>query len=66
MLNFLGPDHTQDTDKIDGGFTDSDIFTGTFYLHSSDNFESYLAELGVGYFLRKLAMLATPIVTVQR
>jgi len=66
MLLFLGPEHTGDTNKIDDEFTDSDIFTGTFYLDSSDNFDTYLTELGVGYFLRQLALLALPIVTVER
>ena len=40
--------------------------TGTFYLHSSEGFDSYLAELGVGYILRQLAALAFPIITVSR
>ena len=66
MLLFLGPEHTGDTNKIDEEFTDSDIFTGAFYLESSDNFDTYLTELGVGYFLRQLALLALPIVTVER
>ena len=42
------------------------LFTGTFYLESSDNFEAYLTELGVGYILRQLALLALPIVTIDR
>merc|ERR1712154_145229 len=44
----------------------SDLMTGTFELHSSDNFENYLAEMGVNYFLRQLAMLAQPVVTISR
>ena len=46
--------------------TTEQFFTGTFYLDSSDNFDTYLTELGVGYFLRQLALLAFPIVTIQR
>lgn len=42
------------------------LYNGTFYYDSSDNFENYLTELGVGYFLRKLALLAFPIITVTR
>ena len=41
-------------------------FEGSFFYDHSDNFENYLTELGVGYFLRKLALLAFPIVTVTR
>jgi len=66
MLLFLGPEHANDTNEIDDRLSESDVFTGTFYLDSSDNFDSYLTELGVGYFLRQLALLALPIVTVQR
>merc|ERR1719347_933800 len=39
---------------------------GTFELKSSNNFENYLAEMGVNYFLRQLAMLAQPVVTFSR
>ena len=73
MLLFLGPGdlHTEDTanytKKIEIKPAEPDLFfNGTFYLDSSDNFEPYLTELGVGYFLRQLAMLAFPIVTVKR
>ena len=41
-------------------------YEGSFFYDHSDNFENYLTELGVGYFLRKLALLAFPIVTVTR
>ena len=41
-------------------------YEGSFFYDHSDNFENYLTELGVGYFLRKLALLAFPIVTVSR
>ena len=43
-----------------------DLIPGTYKLSSSNNFNAYLKELGVGYFLRKLAMLASPVVTVDR
>ena len=73
MLLFLGPGdlRTEDTAnytkviEIKPAAPDL-FFNGTFYLDSSDNFEPYLTELGVGYFLRQLAMLAFPIVTVKR
>ena len=38
---------------------------GMYSYSSSDNFESYLKELGVSYFLRKLALLATPVVSLR-
>merc|ERR1711892_124956 len=43
-----------------------DLIPGIYKLDSSNNFNAYLKELGVGYFLRKLAMLASPVVTVER
>ena len=43
-----------------------DLLPGTYTLDSSQNFETYLKELGVGYFVRKLALLASPTVTVKR
>ena len=39
--------------------------TGTYTYSSSDNFESYLKGLGVSYFLRKLALLASPVVSIR-
>ena len=71
MLFFLGQEdvyhenHTQELVVSEGSETEL-FFDGTFYLDSSENFEPYLTELGVGYFLRQLAMLALPMVTVKR
>ena len=62
ILFMLSLDTTQslkDTDEFD-------LLTGTYKLDSSQNFESYLKELGIGYFLRKLALLASPTVTTKR
>ena len=39
------------------------LIPGTYDLDSSSNFENYLKEMGVSYFLRQLAMLAQPQVT---
>ena len=36
------------------------------YLGSSENFDAYLAELGVNFILRNLASLAKPTVTIDR
>ena len=38
---------------------------GTYVYISSDNFESYLKGLDVSYFLRKLALLARPVVSIH-
>ena len=38
---------------------------GTYVYVSSDNFESYLKGLDVSYFLRKLALLARPVVSIH-
>ena len=70
LLLFLGADHINSS--INSNLTivpdaaDEFLFNGTFYYESSDNFDEYLSELGVGYFLRKLAALAFPIITVSR
>ena len=71
MLLFLGPgdlnteNATNYTEEVQiRPAAPEQFFNGTFYLESSDNFEGYLTELGVGYFLRQLAMLAFPIVSV--
>ena len=37
---------------------------GTYKLESNYNFDLYLQEMGVNYFLRQLAMLAQPTVTI--
>ena len=71
LMMFLGPENvnmdlnipmndTQDLSELDS------LYNGTYYYVSSDNFENYLTELGVGYFLRKLALLAFPIISVTR
>ena len=71
MLLFLGPEdayYANYTQELEVSEPSETIFfiDGSFYLDSSENFEPYLTELGVGYFLRQLAMLAFPIVTVKR
>ena len=69
-LLFLGPGDLTKGEGLVKTNTTSEIATplyiGTFYLESSDNFEAYLTELGVGYILRQLAMLALPIITIDR
>lgn len=38
--------------------------TGIYDYHDADNFVNYLKSLGVGWFLRHLATLARPTVTI--
>ena len=73
LMMFLGPENVEmnfntqinnDTQDLSG--LEDPLYNGTYYYVSSDNFENYLTELGVGYFLRKLALLAFPIITVTR
>ena len=71
FLLFLGPGDLTKGEGLVKTNTTSEIaaaplYIGTFYLESSDNFEAYLTELGVGYILRQLAMLALPIITIDR
>ncbi|KGL76641.1 Myelin P2 protein [Tinamus guttatus] len=43
-----------------------DQFAGTWKLVSSDNFDEYMKELGVGFATRKMAAVAKPSVTITR
>ncbi len=42
------------------------VITGVYSYKESVNFDNYLKELGVGWTLRTLASLATPIVIVSK
>ncbi len=45
---------------------DMSEFLGSWKFVSCNNFDSYLKELGVNVMLRKLAMLANPVVTFSK
>ena len=73
LLLFLGAENintrsasNQTLFSTDNLTSEAPHYEGSFFYDHSDNFENYLSELGVGYFLRKLALLAFPIVTVTR
>ncbi|XP_044861260.1 fatty acid-binding protein, adipocyte-like [Mauremys mutica] len=42
-----------------------ELFLGTWKLISSENFDSYMEELGVGFTTRKLGSLAKPSVVIS-
>ncbi|CAN8183880.1 unnamed protein product [Coccothraustes coccothraustes] len=42
-----------------------DHFVGTWKLLSSENFEDYMKELGVGFATRKMAGVAKPNITIS-
>ena len=42
------------------------FINGTYNYDSSENFDAYLKELGVGWLLRRAAGLARPTVSVTR
>ncbi|XP_034619080.1 fatty acid-binding protein, adipocyte-like [Trachemys scripta elegans] len=42
-----------------------ELFLGTWKLISSENFDSYMKELGVGFTTRKLGSLAKPTVIIS-
>ncbi|XP_030405441.1 myelin P2 protein-like [Gopherus flavomarginatus] len=42
-----------------------ELFLGTWKLISSENFDSYMEELGVGFATRKLGSLAKPSVVIS-
>ena len=70
LLMFLGANNINSSSTLASNVsveqTTDSLYNGTYYYESSDNFDRYLQELGVGYFLRKLAALAFPIITVSR
>merc|ERR1711988_1074025 len=64
---FLGKSQDNFNITTDDNLTSEESFiNGTYFYEKSDNFDEYLTELGVGYFLRQLAALAFPILTVTR
>jgi len=71
LLLFLGPEDlrpsrgTNHSSSLNETSLPSSLMAGSFHLHSSDNFDAYLSELGVSFILRQLASLAFPIITVQ-
>lgn len=70
LLLFLGPEDlrpsgTNHSLSLNETMLPSSLMAGTFHLHSSDNFDAYLSELGVSFILRQLASLAFPIITVE-
>ena len=42
------------------------LIEGVYNYHSSENFDAYLKELGVSWYLRDLAAIAAPVVTISR
>lgn len=66
---FLGSpqDNYNLTDNLTADLNNSQesFMDGSYFYEKSDNFDAYLTELGVGYFLRQLAALAYPILTVR-
>ena len=67
---FLGSpqDNLNMTDNLTADLNNSQesFIDGSYFYEKSENFDEYLTELGVGYFLRQLAALAYPILTVRR
>jgi len=71
LTMFLGPldsktFNTTSNVTLDSNDSQESHINGTYFYEKSDNFDEYLSELGVGYFLRQLAALAFPILTVTR
>lgn len=42
------------------------LVEGVYNYHSSENFDAYLEELGVSWYLRDLAAIAAPVVSISR
>jgi len=45
---------------------DDTLIEGTYDYHSSENFDAYLEELGVPWYLRELAGMAAPTVKISK
>lgn len=45
---------------------DNSLIEGVYDYHSSENFDAYLKELGVAWYLRELAGMAAPTVTISK
>ena len=44
----------------------SPLAEGTYKYNDSHNFDEYLKELGVPWYLRTMAKIATPTVTIKK
>ena len=42
------------------------VVEGVYDYHKSENFDAYLKELGVSWYLRDLAAIAAPVVSISR
>lgn len=42
------------------------LIEGVYDYHSNENFDAYLEELGVSWYLRELAAMAAPTVSISR
>ena len=42
------------------------LVEGKYNYHSSENFDAYLKELGVSWYLRDLASIAAPVISISR
>jgi hypothetical protein len=40
-------------------------FTGKFKRKSAENYDEFLAKVGVGFMLRKAATVSTPVMEIQ-
>lgn len=49
-----------------GIYLNTSLISGVYDYHSSVNFDAYLTELGVPWYLRNLAAIAAPSVTVSK
>ena len=61
-LEFAKVNHTTTTADVS---INSDLIPGIYIYETSQNFDSYLEELGVNYILRQFAGWVTPIVNIS-
>ena len=64
VLEFAKVNHTTTADS-DDVLINSNLIPGIYIYETSQNFDSYLKELGVNYILRQFAGWVTPIVNIS-
>ena len=65
VLEFAQVNHTTTTADSDDILINSNLIPGIYIYETSQNFDSYLKELGVNYILRQFAGWVTPIVNIS-
>ena len=68
LLRLCEPDNIVPNYGLPSNITNlnASLIVGVYDYHSNKNFEAYLEELGVPFYLRELAAMAAPKVTISK